>query len=36
MNKDLKPVVLNTSFEPVVELDDVNNLNLKFLSEYIV
>jgi len=36
MNKDLWAVVLNMSFESVVKLDDVNTLNLKFLSEYIV
>ncbi len=36
MNKDLWAVVSDTSFEPVVELDDVNTLNLKFLSEYII
>jgi len=36
MNKDLWAVVSNTYFEPVVELDDVNTLNLKFLSEYII
>jgi len=36
MNKDLWAVVSGTSFEPVVELDDVNTLNLKFLSEYII
>ncbi len=35
MNKDLWAVVSGTSFEPVVELDGVNTLNLKFLSEYI-
>ncbi len=36
MNKDLWAVVSGTSFEPVVELDDVDTLNLKFLFEYIV
>jgi len=36
MNKDLKAVVSGMSFKPVVELDDVNTLNLKFSSEYIV
>jgi len=36
INKDLWAVVLNMSFESVVKLDDVNTLNLKFLSEYIV
>ncbi len=36
MNKDLWAVVSDTSFKPVVELDDVNTLNLKFSSEYIV
>jgi len=36
MNKDLWAVVSGTSFEPVVELDDVNTLNLKFSSEYII
>jgi len=36
MNKDLWAVVSDMSSEPVVELDDVNTLNLKFLSEYIV
>ncbi len=36
MNKDLWAVVSDTSSESVVELDDVNTLNLKFLSEYIV
>ncbi len=36
MNKDLWAVVSDMSFEPVVELDDVNTLNLKFSSEYIV
>ncbi len=36
MNKDLWAVVSGTSFEPVVELDGVNTLNLKFSSEYIV
>ncbi len=36
MNKDLWAVVSDTSFKSVVELDDVNTLNLKFLSEYIV
>jgi len=36
MNKDLWAVVSGTSFEPVVELDDVNTLNLKFSFKYIV
>jgi len=36
MNKDLWAVVSGTSFKPVVELDDVNTLNLKFLPEYII
>jgi len=36
INKDLWAVVSDMSFEPVVELNDVNTLNLKFLSEYIV
>jgi len=36
MNKDLWAVVSDTSSEPVVKLDDVNTLNLKFSSEYIV
>jgi len=36
MNKDLWAVVSGTSFDPVIELDDVNTLNLKFSSEYIV
>ncbi len=36
MNKDLWAVISDTSSEPVVELDDVNTLNLKFSSEYIV
>jgi len=36
MNKDLWAVVSDTSFKPVVELSDVNTLNLKFSSEYIV
>ncbi len=36
MNKDLWAVVLDMSFEPVVELDSVNTLNLKSSSEYIV
>jgi len=34
MNKDLWAVVSGTSFKPVVELDDVNTLNLKFSPEY--
>jgi len=36
MDKDLWAVVSGTSFEPVVELNDVDTLNLKFSSEYIV
>ena len=36
MNKDLWAVVSDTSFKSVVELNDVNTLNLKFLSEYII
>ena len=36
MNKDLWAVVSDTSFKPVVKLNNVNTLNLKFLSEYIV
>ncbi len=36
MNKDLWAVVSDMSFKPVVELDDVDTLNLKFSSEYIV
>jgi len=36
MNKDLWAVVSGTSFKPVVELDGVNTLNLKFSPEYIV
>ncbi len=36
MDKDLWAVVSGTSFEPVVELDGVSTLNLKFSSEYII
>ncbi len=36
MNKDLWAVVSGMSSEPVVELDDVNTLNLKFSPEYII
>ncbi len=36
MNKDLWAVVSDMSFEPVVELDDVNTLNLKSSPEYII
>ncbi len=36
MNKNLWAVVSDMSSEPVVELNDVNTLNLKFSSEYII
>ncbi len=36
MNKDLWAAVSDTSSEPVVKLDEVDTLNLKFSSEYIV
>ncbi len=36
MNKDLWAVVSDTSFKSVVQLDDVDTLNLKFSSEYII
>jgi len=36
INKDLWAAVSDTSSESVVELDDVDTLNLKFSSEYII